>query len=188
MSTTDSDEALMLAYGQGKAKAFDILYLRHKGGLYRYFLRQCGDGAVAEELYQDVWMSVIRSRERYEVRAKFTTWLYRLAHNRLIDHYRRYANRVALSFDDETSGAEEVTAQAHDEPENQLLRQRQVQVISDLIAQLPEVQREAFLLKEEAGLSLEEIAEATGVKREAAKSRLRYAVAKLRQGLQNTGE
>lgn len=188
MSAKDSDEELMLAYGKGKAKAFDILYMRHKGGLYRYFLRQCGDSGVAEELYQDVWMNVIRTRERYEVRAKFTTWLYRMAHNRLIDHYRRHANRVLASFDDEEGGVEELAARTHEEPENQLVRQRKVQVLGDLIAQLPEAQREAFLLKEEGGLSLEEIAEATGVKREAAKSRLRYAVAKLRHGLQEIDE
>lgn len=172
----------MLAYGKGKAKAFELLYVRHKGGLYRYFLRQCGSAHIAEELYQDVWMSVIRVREQYEVRAKFTTWLYRLAHNRLIDYYRRQAKHLPESYSD-TLPIEEIPATVNDEPETRITHKRQIDLLHDLIVQLPEAQREAFLLKEEGGLSLDEIAEATGVKREAAKSRLRYAIAKLRHGL-----
>ena len=80
----------MLCYRDGDAGAFDALYARHKGGLYRYLLRQCREPAAAEELFQDVWMNLIRARARYTVQAKFTTYLYRLAHNRLIDHYRKH--------------------------------------------------------------------------------------------------
>src|SRR5436190_18395294 len=83
------DEDLMLAYRDGNAAAFDQLYRRHKGPLYRYLLRQCRDAAAAEELFQDVWMNLVRARAGYTVTARFSTYLYRLAHNRLIDHYRR---------------------------------------------------------------------------------------------------
>ena len=88
MPREDSDEALMLRYRNGDARAFERLYERHKGALFRYFLRQCSQRAVAEELFQDVWTSLVRSRDRYRVRAKFTTLLYRMAHNRIIDHRR----------------------------------------------------------------------------------------------------
>ena len=88
MDNAAPDEELMNRYRDGDAHAFEVLYTRHKGPLYRYLLRQCGAAALAEELFQDVWMKLIRARERYEARAKFTTYLYHLAHNRLIDHYR----------------------------------------------------------------------------------------------------
>ncbi|NBR29496.1 MAG: sigma-70 family RNA polymerase sigma factor, partial [Betaproteobacteria bacterium] len=94
-----SDEELMERYRDGDAGAFDLLYARHKGAVYRYMLRQCGDRGVAEELYQDVWMNLIRARAGYAVTAKFTTWLYRLAHNRLIDHYRSRSGGVPVSYD-----------------------------------------------------------------------------------------
>src|SRR5512144_2844993 len=84
-----TDETLMLAYGRGDARAFETLYIRHKGGTYRYFLRHAaGEPATAEELHQDLWLKVIAARERYEARARFTTWLYTLARHRLTDHWR----------------------------------------------------------------------------------------------------
>ena len=86
----DSDEALMLAYASGRAVAFDTLYERHRSAVYRYLLRHCGNAATADELFQDVWMSVIRVRETWRPTAKFTTWLYTLARNRLVDHWRAH--------------------------------------------------------------------------------------------------
>ena len=83
-----SDETLMLAYAAGDAAAFDQIHARHKGGVYRYLLRHCGRAASADELFQDVWMSVVRARATYAPTAKFTTWLYRIARNRLVDHWR----------------------------------------------------------------------------------------------------
>ena len=81
----------------GDPDAFDDLYRRHKGPLYRYMLRQCGDRAAAEELFQDVWLNVIRARATYTVMSRFVTYLYRFAHNRLIDHYRRRLPAAAPS-------------------------------------------------------------------------------------------
>ena len=98
MDNAAPDEELMNRYRDGDAHAFEVLYTRHKGPLYRYLLRQCGAAALAEELFQDVWMKLIRARERYETRAKFTTYLYHLAHNRLIDHYRRAKAGVPISY------------------------------------------------------------------------------------------
>jgi RNA polymerase sigma-70 factor (ECF subfamily) len=120
-----------------------------------------------------------------EVRAKFTTYLYHLAHNRLLDHYRRQATGLPLSYDDDPDDPqiERVAIAGNHQPENELYRRRQVQQLLKLLDGLPEAQREAFLLREEAGLSLLEIAEITGVTAETAKSRLRYALVKLRQGL-----
>lgn len=179
-----SDEGLMLRYRDGDGLAFEQLYQRHKGPLYRYLLRQCEAAAVAEELFQDVWLKLIKARAGYVVKARFTTYLYRLAHNRLVDHYRAQARGLPASFVDcDAAAREAVPTPTHEQPEQQEERRRQARHLLDLLAQLPEAQREAFLLREEAGLSLEAIAEVTGVGRETVKSRLRYAVAKLRQGL-----
>lgn len=158
--------------------AFEVLYRRHKDPLFRYFLRACHDRESAAEMLQDVWASLIRTRARYEPRARFTTWLYTLAHNRLMDHFRA---RPPPSGPLE--GADEVAAPEHQGPESGA---REAQLRGRLLAglaALPLEQREAFLMKEEGGLSLEEIAEATGVGRETVKSRLRYALAKLREEL-----
>jgi RNA polymerase sigma-70 factor, ECF subfamily len=185
MNGSETDEALMALYQGGDARAFEALYARHKGGLYRYFLRQCGVAATAEELYQDVWTNLIRARDRYEPRAKFTTYLYRLAHNRLVDHYRRQASGVPLSYDDgdDEPLIERVADAPQRQPDNELDARRDAQQLRALIAELPEAQREAFLLSEEGGMTLKEIAQTMGVNVETAKSRLRYAVAKLRAGL-----
>jgi len=178
MERDAADETLMLRYRDGDVHAFERLYARHKGPLYRYLLRQCGEPAAAE-LFQEVWLKVIRARANYTVQAKFTTWLYRLAHNRVIDHYRANA-RTALV---DTIEWDALPAGDHTQPDRQADCQQQLERLLTLLDELPAVQREAFLLHEEAGLSLQAIAEVTGANRETVKSRLRYAVAKLRRGL-----
>lgn len=183
MQESISDEALMQRYRDGDIPAFELLYARHKGPLYRYFARQIGPGA-AEELFQDVWMNVIRARVRYRATAKFTTWFYRLAHNRLIDHYRRVRAALPVSYTDGDDGViDNVPDTPLCEPDNALDRRRLAGHLLAALGDLPEAQREVFLLREESGLSLEEIAAITEVNVETAKSRLRYALDKLRTAL-----
>jgi len=182
-ATTDED--LMLAYAAGDIAAFDALYARHKGGVYRYLLRQCRQSGVADELFQDVWLNLIRARSSYAPTAKFTTWLYRLAHNRLIDHYRASGHLTLVSRDD---GAHEDAIAAlpgarSDDPQVRAENRELGERLRAAVAALPPAQREAFLLQQEGGLSLAEIAAVTGVGTETVKSRLRYALAKLRGDL-----
>lgn len=187
MNESSDDQALMTAYRGGDANAFEILYRRHKGPVYRYLLRQCKNPAIAEEIFHEAWLGLIKAKDRYEPTAKFTTYLYHLAHNRLIDYYRHQAAGIPMSYDDDPDPLMERQADvAEHEPENELDRQRMARKLLGLIADLPDAQREAFLLREEAGMSIEEIAVATGVNAETAKSRLRYAIAKLRSGMQTT--
>lgn len=173
-----ADEDLMLAYRDGHAHAFEKLYLRHKTALYRFILRQCGNESTAEELFQDVWASLIKARARYSVSAKFTTWLYQIARNRLIDHYRKQTSRSTGSHD--SDNIESLAARQQEQPENQVEINDKTLRLIKLVEDLPEAQKQAFLLREEAGMSVHEIAELTGVSPETAKSRLRYAVRKLR--------
>jgi RNA polymerase sigma-70 factor (ECF subfamily) len=182
MDDPRTDEALMLAYRDGNAAAFEALYGRWRGRLYRYLAHQAR--LEADELFQDVWMRVIGARTGYEPTAKFSTWLFRIAHNRLIDHYRAQGRRIVDCPDDpEDDPVAEAPAPETERPEAMLARRQKAGAILEALAALPEAQRETFLLAEEGGLSLEEIARTTGVGRETAKSRLRYALARLRQAL-----
>jgi RNA polymerase sigma-70 factor (ECF subfamily) len=167
------DEQLMLAYRDGDAGAFETLYRRHRGALYRFVLRGVKNRATAEELYQEIWIRVIEARARYEPQARFTTWLYTVAHNRLVDHWRKKEiSAVPLE--------ENLSASAIANPERLAQGREALARLARAIDELPHVQREAFLLHEEGGLTISEIAAVTGAGEEAAKSRLRYAIAKLK--------
>ncbi len=172
-----SDEALMLAYGAGDVAAFEQLYGRHRDRLYRFLLRQLRDTALADELFQDVWQRLITARERWQPDAPFGTWLYRIAHNRLADHWRALQHRPPAPID---ADARTERIPDDDTPERTLSefeQRRQLQLALDA---LPPEQREVLLLRLEQDLTLEEIGEITGVGRETVKSRLRYAMDKLR--------
>ena len=164
----------MLAYRDGDAGAFEKLYARHRGALYRFVLRSLKDRAVAEELFQEAWIRVIEARERYAPSARFTTWLYTIAHNLLVDHWRRKGLTLVELEDVHASP---------DNPARQAEARQSAARFLQVLEGLPLAQREAFLLHEEAGMSVAEIAAATGTNEEAAKSRLRYAVAKLKAAI-----
>jgi RNA polymerase sigma-70 factor (ECF subfamily) len=180
-----TDEQLMIAYRDGDAAAFETLYARHKGPLYRYVLRSVKAHGEAEELFHDVWLRVIEARERYVTTARFTTWLYTIAHNRVVDHWRRRGLTLASldASNDPDDPPFEPAAAPQDEPQRRADLNEDLRRLGVALAALPPAQREVFLLREEAGLSLPEIAEVAGIDLEAAKSRLRYALAKLREAL-----
>lgn len=178
----------MLAYRDGDAAAFAALYARWRGPLYRYFLRQCGHAGQADELFQDVFMRVIGAAAGYEATARFSTWLFRIAHNRLVDHWRKSGREPVdpiASAEDGDDGAFDPPAPEAAAPERQAEQRQLGRALMAALNELPEVQREAFLLAEEGGLTLEEIATVSGVGRETIKSRLRYATAKLRHKLES---
>ncbi len=188
MESDRPDEELMSAYGAGDAAAFEALYARHRGGVFRYFRRHTGSAALADELFQDVWMKLIDARARYQPQARFTTWLYTIAHNRLMDHFRA-AGRVSFAtVDDPEEDPLDGLPAPDPQPQDQLERKQAAARLLAALDALPAAQREAFVLQQEGDLSVEEIAQATGVTRETAKSRLRYALAKLRASLRAPAE
>ena len=175
-----TDESLMLAWAGGELRAFETLYARHRSRLYSFLLRQLRDTALAEEMFQDVWQRVIAARAGWQPDAAFTTWLFRIAHNRLNDHWRAARHRPPAPGD-----ADERVARMSDTrtPESQLSEFEERRRLQLAMEQLPDEQREVLQLRLEQELSLEEIAQITGVGRETVKSRLRYAMDKLRAGL-----
>ncbi len=182
----DADEALMLRFASGDMGAFDTLYSRHELAVWRFVYRSVKVQAVADDLLQDVWFAVARSAGSYAVRAKFRTWLFTLAHNRLVDYFRTVKHHASLDCpdDDGYSMASTLAADSGFGPVRQLQSREQAHALIAAVELLPAEQREAFLLQAEGELSVQEIAEATGVSFETAKSRLRYARTSLRQLLQ----
>ncbi|MEM7281511.1 MAG: sigma-70 family RNA polymerase sigma factor [Pseudomonadota bacterium] len=177
MAQADPDTLLMLRYKSGELDAFETLYQKHRGPLYRYFVRNGQSTSVAEELYQEVWMKLIKSRLNYEARAKFSTYLYQLAHNCMVDFIRKQSRRPQLVGGLDFAEAVDETTQ----PDRPLQATQDRAALLKALDQLPDDQREVFVLKEEVHLNLDEIALVTGVGRETAKSRLRYANSKLKE-------
>lgn len=183
MDHSPEDSALMLRYRDGDVDAFEALYRRHNDALYRYLLRLCRQRDAAEDVFQEVWGKIIKSREHYRPTAKFSTFLYRVAHNCFIDYLRRnkrHGQTADVDPDTQASAGHGLEL----ETERSLARRRLLQALKTL----PDEQRDVFLLHEEAGLSLDEIANVTGVNRETSKSRLRYAVSKLKTAIAEPGE
>ena len=183
MAHAPDDSALMLRYRDGDVAAFEILYRRHKDAVYRYLLRLTGHPDTAEDVFQDVWSKIVKARETYRPTAKFTTFLYRVAHNCFIDHVRRnkrHSHNVPLEPELHGNPGEPLELTT----ERRLARER----LHRALTNLPEEQRDAFLLREEGGLSVDDIAMVTGCNRETAKSRLRYAIAKLRSAIDEPAE
>ena len=172
----------MLRYAAGDLEAFQRLYALHRGGLYRYFLRQA-DRAIAEELFQDVWARVIQHRKRYRPDASFKTWLYTLAHNRLVDHWRREGRRAIDQSEMNEDGYQFDSADPDPGPQRRVDLRDCLEQLLQLVTGLPDLQRQAFLLRHEAGMTLAQIAEAMNTGAETAKSRLRYAMDRLRSAI-----
>lgn len=182
LCTQQSDEDLMLAYKQGDASAFDLLYQEHKIMVYRYFIRQSLPISIAEELCHDTWLKLINSRQQYQVSALFRTYLFTIARNVLIDHYRKVANqstRVSIDgIDDHFAGQV-----SDDNQEASLSQQTLNKALNAELMKLSFDQREVFLLKQEAGFTIEQIADITAQHKEKVKSCWRYAIDKIRAGL-----
>jgi RNA polymerase sigma factor (sigma-70 family) len=186
----DSDESLMRAFAAGDAAAFTRLYDRHERASWRFIRQRLGAAheAAADDVLQETWISVAKAAPRYVATARFTTWLFTVARSRAID-YLRTQSQATVSLDapldgrDEEEGerwAERLPADAADGPQARIESRQQARAFLAALDQLPAPQREAFVLQAEGGLSVEEVASATGVGPETAKTRLRYAKARLR--------
>jgi len=180
MADPRSDDDLMRAFARGDGDAFEVLYERYRKPIYRYVFHAVGDAATADDLYQDVWSRIIDARTHFRRDRGFRRWAFRIAHNRLVDHWRALGRQPAM----QAEHAVVLPDQASAGPEASAMREEQAERLRAALMQLPREQREAFVLQQEAGLSLAEIAARSGRGRETIKSRLRYATAKLKSLLQ----
>ena len=169
-----SDDYLMGRFAAGDYVAFERLYGRHKDAVYRYFLRAT-DPANAADGHQETWSRIVAKRREYRGRGNFRAYLFTIAHNVLIDQFRRQPRETAS----------DVEAVADGSPERDAANLEATERLNSLIADLPNVQREALIMHKETGLTIREIARVTGVTEEGVKSRLRYAMAKLRRGMRD---
>jgi RNA polymerase sigma factor (sigma-70 family) len=179
----ESDEELLGLYARGETAAFERLYARHEMRTWRYIARSVGNRATADELMQEVWFAVAREACRYQPTAKFTTWLFTIAHHRVIDWARTSRRPVSLEALGPEAGA--VITQLATDPELGPLAAAETDerrgALMRALEELPAEQRGALLMQMEADLGIEEIARVTGTSFETAKSRLRYARQKLRE-------
>ncbi len=169
----------MQRFAGGDDSSFLLLFERYKDRIYRYVKRMCaGDSAPVEELFQDIWEKLIRHRDRFDEHRKFAPYIFSIAHNRLVDHFRSTAMASFEQYRDDAAPPDPVPV------EKQVFSREQVERFRQVFDTLSAPQREIFVLREETSMTLSEIAEAVGVKPETAKSRLRFALLNLRKGME----
>ena len=187
-----ADEELLCAYQAGETQAFEMLLVRYRRPLFNFLLRSARDRGRAEELYQDVWMRVIERCEEFRGDAKFSTWLYTIARNRCVDHQRKMVFRRHASLDATAPGSSQSLGERVPNPgpsTDRLAMRSTLQTrIAEAVEELPEDQREVFLMRQVQGLAFKEIAEVVGVSANTVKSRMRYALERLQHGLSDLEE
>ena len=186
----DSDESLMLRYRDGDVRAFELLVTRHRKPLFNFILRFVRDTAQAEDVTQETFLRLVKGADAYERQAKFTTWLYTIARNLCVDASRRGKHRKAASLDAPLSDDDGAASLLDLLPDGTAGVDRQAQSrelglrLRQAIEALPDEQREIFLLREVADLQFNEIANVVGCPENTVKSRMRYALEKLREALE----
>ncbi len=189
MLTQEADEDLMVRYQQGEVRAFEILLGRHRRSVFNFILRYVGDKETAEDLLQETFMRVIKGAEAYKRQAKFTTWLYTIARNLCVDQTRRRKHRkhasldAPMAADDDSGTLLDVLPSSEMASDRKSVNKQLYQRLQGAIGALSEEQREVFLMREFLDMPFKQIADVVGVPENTVKSRMRYALEKLRLDL-----
>jgi RNA polymerase sigma-70 factor (ECF subfamily) len=191
-----TDEMLMVRYQRGERKAFAELVRRHNRSIYNFVLRQLRVPSIAEDVTQDVFMRLVQNAAEFKHEARFLTWLYTIARNLCIDQLRKLSHRRHASLDQPMSDGPEgrTLGESVSDPnpmasaERSALSSEVGSSIVRAIESLPDDQREVFLLREVASLPFKDIAEITGVGENTVKSRMRYALDRLKDALSDFEE
>ena len=189
MLTAEADEDLMVRYQRGEVRAFEVLLGRHRKSVYNFILRYVGDKETAEDLLQETFMRVIKGAEAYKRQAKFTTWLYTIARNLCVDQTRRRKHRRHASLDapmasEADSGTLLDVIAGNEMPSDRKSVNKELYArMQNAIAALGDEQREVFLMREFLDMPFKQIADVVGVPENTVKSRMRYALEKLRLDL-----
>src|SRR5262245_46987253 len=189
MTGPAADEVLMLRYKEGDLEAFEILLERYQQPLFTFVFRFCNDYHQAEDLVQEVFLRLIKSAKTYEPKAKFSTYIYTFAHNICVDNFRRSKKRKTTSLSQPIDVEQELTFEdtVKDEranPEKEYRQRSLEKALQEAVSELPEQQREVFLLREQMNLPFDEIARVVGCLPSTAKSRMRYALQSIRTKLE----
>src|SRR3972149_1791555 len=189
----ESDEGLMLRYQKGEVRAFEVLLSRHRKPVFNFILRYVGDRTHAEDLLQEVFLRIIKGADAYQRQAKFTTWLYTIARNLCVDAARRGKHRRAYSLDAPMSAHEgkdgatllDVTSDPQQAGvDRQVIGNELHGKLYSAIGKLSDEQREVFLMREFLDMPFKDIADVVGCPENTVKSRMRYALEKLREELE----
>lgn len=190
----EADEGLMVRYQRGEVRAFEILLTRHRKPVFNFILRFVGSRELAEDLLQETFLRVIKSAAKYKQQAKFTTWLYTIARNLCVDQSRRAKHRKAQSLDAPLSSSAESGTLLDVVPDKDVGSERKTvskeihRKLHGALTALADEQREVFLMREFLDMPFKEIAEVVGVSENTVKSRMRYALEKLRLELEDYRE
>ena len=184
-----ADEQLMLAYAGGDVAAFEVLVKRHERALFNFILRSVGRRDVAEELLQEAFLRIVKSASRYQETAKFTTWAYTIARNLCIDRARKYQKRKEYSLNKAVGGEgddggatfqDNLVDEKADAGSMNLEKKQFLEKLKAALEELPDEQREVFVMREFSGLKFREIADVLDIPVPTVKSRMRYALQALR--------
>jgi RNA polymerase sigma-70 factor, ECF subfamily len=185
-----TDEALMAAYQKGDLAAFGELFDRHEKRLWNFLQRFVRDKATAEDLLQEVFLRVVKSAAEWQPSAKVSTWLFTIARNLCTDQARRAEFRRAESLDQSKAGEEGSGSQRIDRgaavsgnAETVVMGREIASLVDRAVGELPVEQREVFLMREVMDMSFAEIAAQVGASEPTVKSRMRYALQRLRSKL-----
>ena len=178
-----SDYELIERFINGEESCFNLLISRHKNKVYAYISMYIRDQALAEDLFQDTFVKVIQSVRsgRYQDNGKFISWVMRIAHNLIIDHFRRIKQMNTISNDDYESDIFNSKKLAEANIEDHIIKRQVLKDVRKMISQLPEDQREVVILRHYAGLGFKEIADITDVSINTALGRMRYALINMRK-------
>ncbi|MGB4292696.1 MAG: sigma-70 family RNA polymerase sigma factor [Bacteroidales bacterium] len=183
MKKVTSDYELLQRFIEGEQSCFEELIHRHKNKVYAYISLYIRDQALAEDIFQDTFLKVIQSVKagKYYEDGKFLSWVMRIAHNLIIDHFRRIRQMNTMSNDDYESDLFNSKSLAEKNVEEDIVRIQVRKDVRKLISMLPYDQREVVILRHYTGLSFKEIAEITGVSINTALGRMRYALINMRK-------
>lgn len=181
------DSALLAEYSRGNVRAFEVLLERHRRPVFNFLLRSVREPDRAEDLLQEVFLRVVQNAAGFQGQAKFTTWMYTIARNLCVDHARKMSHRRHASLDNpqgrDSSPLHEKLQDDQPGPERLAVTPQLQERIAQAVEQLPEEQREVFLMRQLQGLAFADIASVVGVSENTIKSRMRYALERLQEAL-----
>jgi len=183
MNKSISDYELITRFIKGEQSCFEELIHRHKNKVFAYISLYIRDQALAEDIFQDTFLKVIQSIKagKYSDNGKFISWVMRIAHNLIIDHFRRIKQMNVISNDNYESDLFNSKRFAEDNIEDNMIKRQIQKDIRKMISSLPDDQREVVILRHYAGLSFKEIADLTEVSINTALGRMRYALINMRK-------